>query len=64
MQLFGCLKTSVCAFMLPAVSVRSTRGASSGRGDAYVNDVYGKSAVTLRLNIEGGIGQINLVRAL
>jgi hypothetical protein len=30
-------------------------------GDAYVNDAYGKSAVTLRLNIEGGIGTINLV---
>jgi len=30
-------------------------------GDAYVNDAYGKSPVTLRLSIEGGIGEINLV---
>ncbi len=30
-------------------------------GDAYVNDAYGKSAVTLRLNIEGGVGEINLL---
>ncbi len=29
-------------------------------GDAYVNDAYGKSAVTLRLNIDGGVGTINL----
>ena len=29
-------------------------------GDAYVNDAYGKSAVTLRLNIAGGVGTINL----
>jgi hypothetical protein len=29
-------------------------------GDAYVNDAYGKSPVTLRVNVEGGIGEINL----
>jgi hypothetical protein len=29
-------------------------------GDAYVNHAYGKSPVTLRLNIEGGVGTINL----
>jgi hypothetical protein len=29
-------------------------------GGAYVNDVYGKSPVTLKLNVEGGIGQIEL----
>jgi hypothetical protein len=29
-------------------------------GDEYVNDVYGKASVTLRLNIEGGVGEINL----
>ena len=29
-------------------------------GDAYVNDAHGKFAVTLRLNIEGGVGTINL----
>ena len=29
-------------------------------GDAYVNDAYGKSPLTLRLNIEGGVGTINL----
>jgi hypothetical protein len=32
-------------------------------GDAYVNEAYGKSAVTLRMSIEGGIGEINLVPA-
>ena len=30
-------------------------------GDAYVNDAYGESPVTLRVSIEGGIGEINLV---
>lgn len=29
-------------------------------GDVYVNSAYGKSPVTLRLNIEGGVGTINL----
>jgi len=29
-------------------------------GDAYVNDAYGKSPVTLRIEVEGGIGEINL----
>jgi len=30
------------------------------RGDAYVNDAYGRSPVTLRVNVEGGVGEINL----
>jgi N-terminal domain of toast_rack, DUF2154/Domain of unknown function (DUF5668) len=30
-------------------------------GSEYTNDAYGKSAVTIHLNIEGGIGQINLI---
>ena len=30
------------------------------QGDAYVNDQYGKSPVTLRIEVEGGIGEINL----
>ena len=49
------------------VRVHATGGIGSinARGlqqeaDVYVNDAYGKSAVTLRLNIEGGVGQINL----
>lgn len=29
-------------------------------GDAYVNNAYGKSPVTLTLDIEGGVGTINL----
>lgn len=29
-------------------------------GDRYVNDAYGKSPVTLELNIQGGIGSIDL----
>ena len=29
-------------------------------GDTYTNDAYGKSAVTLEVEVEGGIGQINL----
>jgi hypothetical protein len=28
--------------------------------DAYVNDQYGKSPVTLRIEVEGGVGEINL----
>ncbi len=30
------------------------------QGDTYVNDQYGKSPVTLRVQVEGGIGTINL----
>jgi hypothetical protein len=30
------------------------------KGDAFVNDAYGKSPVTLNVNVEGGIGEINL----
>ena len=29
-------------------------------GDDYVNDAYGKSPVTLRVNVQGGVGSINL----
>jgi hypothetical protein len=29
-------------------------------GDIYTNDAYGKSPVTLSVDVEGGIGQINL----
>ncbi len=29
-------------------------------GDEYVNDAYGKSRVTLRINVQGGVGTINL----
>lgn len=29
-------------------------------GDAYVNEAYGKSNVNLRIEVEGGIGEINL----
>jgi len=30
------------------------------QGDAYVNDQYGKSPVTLRIEVEGGVGEIDL----
>jgi hypothetical protein len=36
-------------------------GSLHKQGDAYVNDAYGKSPVTLEVNVEGGVGQINLV---
>ena len=29
-------------------------------GDIYTNDAYGDSDVTLRIDIDGGVGQINL----
>jgi hypothetical protein len=29
-------------------------------GGAYVNDVYGRSPVTLRVDVEGGVGEIDL----
>ena len=29
-------------------------------GDAYVNDAYGKSPVTVNVRVEGGVGEINL----
>ncbi|HUO36014.1 MAG TPA: toast rack family protein [Candidatus Acidoferrum sp.] len=31
------------------------------RDDSYVNDAYGKSPVTLEVNVSGGVGQINLI---
>ena len=29
-------------------------------GGAYVNDAYGESDVTLNVNVQGGVGEINL----
>jgi hypothetical protein len=29
-------------------------------GDSYVNDAYGDSDVTLAVDVQGGVGQINL----
>lgn len=29
-------------------------------GDAYVNDAYGKSPITLQIHVEGGVGQVDL----
>jgi N-terminal domain of toast_rack, DUF2154/LiaI-LiaF-like transmembrane region len=31
-------------------------------GDSYINDAYGKSSATIRLKVEGGIGQITLIQ--
>ena len=31
------------------------------KGEAYTNDAYGKSRVNLNINIEGGIGDVNLM---
>ena len=31
-------------------------------GDSYTNDAYGKSRITIRLKVSGGIGQINLTQ--
>ena len=36
------------------------RGDLMTKGDAYVNDVYGKSPVTVLVDVQGGIGEINL----
>ena len=35
-------------------------GGFQKQGDAYVNDQYGKSPVTLQIEVEGGVGEINL----
>jgi len=32
----------------------------SKQGDAYVNDAYGKSHVSLQIEVEGGVGEIDL----
>ena len=29
-------------------------------GDSYVNDAYGESDVNLNVNVQGGVGEINL----
>jgi hypothetical protein len=30
------------------------------KGDSYVNDAYGDSDVTLDVDVQGGVGEINL----
>jgi hypothetical protein len=32
------------------------------QGDRYVNDAYGKSAATIHLKVEGGVGHIGLTQ--
>ena len=56
--------------LLPSqVGVRVNAGTGLGRvnadglrreGNAYVNDAYGDSDVSLKVDVEGGVGQINL----
>jgi hypothetical protein len=56
--------------LLPSqVGVRVNAGTGLGRvnaeglqqrGEAFVNDAYGDSEVTLEVDVEGGLGQINL----
>jgi len=31
-------------------------------GDDYVNDVYGKTPATIRVRVQGGVGQITLLQ--
>jgi hypothetical protein len=38
------------------------RGNWRSEGSAYVNDAFGKSPVTIRLNVEGGVGNITLIQ--
>jgi hypothetical protein len=30
-------------------------------GDAYVNDAFGKTPTSIKMTIEGGVGEINLI---
>jgi hypothetical protein len=56
--------------MLPSeIGVRATAQGGLGKidaeglekeGSAYVNDAYGNSEVTLEVDVQGGVGQINL----
>ena len=56
--------------MLPSeIGVRATAQGGLGKinadglekeGNAYVNDAYGNSEVTLEVDVQGGVGQINL----
>jgi predicted membrane protein len=41
------------------IAAIDTRGLQKD-GNTYTNDAYGESAVTLRIEIEGGIGDIRL----
>jgi hypothetical protein len=59
--------------LLSQVGVRVNAGTRFGRvntdglqkqGEAFVNDAYGDSNVTLRVDVQGGLGQINLNVAL
>lgn len=36
-------------------------GAFSKKGDVYTNDAYGKSRVNLNIDVQGGLGEVNLV---
>jgi hypothetical protein len=38
----------------------NVRGGLIKVGDAYVNEVYGKSPITVNVNVKGGVGEINL----
>lgn len=51
------------------VQVRASGGLGSisadglhENGDEYTNDAWGKSPVSIRLNVEGGVGSINLIQ--
>ena len=53
--------------LVGAVRVHATGGIGSisagglkSEGDEYVNELYGKSPVTLRLDVAGGVGNIEL----
>jgi hypothetical protein len=47
--------------LLPSeVGVRARAEGLEKEGDSYVNDAYGDSEVTLDVDVQGGVGQINL----
>jgi hypothetical protein len=48
------------SWMTKGVSVKSTPKAFQRDGEAYLNDAYGASDVTLDVDIPGGVGQIDL----
>ena len=54
-----CRRMSACAFTPPADRFDQADGLKRD-GDEYINDMYGKSPVTLRLDVSGGVGNIEL----
>ena len=58
--MYGAGADEVTVLLSRQVGVRVNAEGLQQRGEAFVNDADGDSEVTLEVNVEGGLGQINL----